>query len=158
MTKKFTTLLSLQPGILRLPQLPDIRGLDFGFTGTKFHSADWPDNLDLSGKRVGIIGTGSTSCQIVGEITEKVGTMHVFQRTPHWVAPLPQKKYASWQKFLMRALPFLPKGNLLDQLSEIPRYICAGYKRPKPILAEDSIRPAATISMKKLPIRTCGRN
>ena len=95
-------------GILRLPQLPDIRGLD-GFTGTKFHSADWPDNLDLSGKRVGIIGTGSTSCQIVGEITDKVGTMHVFQRTPHWVAPLPQKKYAGWQKFFMRALPFLPK-------------------------------------------------
>ena len=95
-------------GILRLPQLPDIEGLD-GFTGTYFHSAEWPDQLDLSGKRVGIIGTGSTSCQIVGEITDKVGTMHVFQRTPHWVAPLPQKKYAGWQKFLMRALPFLPK-------------------------------------------------
>jgi len=46
-------------GILRLPQLPDIKGLE-GFTGTKFHSAEWPDNLDLSGKRVGIIGTGST--------------------------------------------------------------------------------------------------
>ena len=95
-------------GILRLPQLPDIEGLE-GFTGTKFHSAEWPDTIDLSGKRVGIIGTGSTSCQIVGEITDTVGSMHVFQRTPHWVAPLPQKKYAAWQKFFMRALPFLPK-------------------------------------------------
>lgn len=95
-------------GILRLPMRPDIKGLD-SFTGTCFHSAEWPENLDLSGKRVGIIGTGSTSCQIVGEITDKVGTMNVFQRTPHWVAPLPQKKYAGWQKLLMRALPILPK-------------------------------------------------
>ena len=94
-------------GILRLPQLPDIDGLD-GFTGTKFHSAEWPEGLNLSDKRVGIIGTGSTSCQIVGEITDKVGSMHVFQRTPHWIAPLFQRKYAGWQKFFMRAIPFLP--------------------------------------------------
>lgn len=95
-------------GILRLPQRPGIEGLD-GFTGQSFHSAEWPDDLQLEGKRVGIIGTGSTSCQIVGEITDKVSTMHVFQRTPHWVAPLFQKKYSRLQRFFMRALPFMPK-------------------------------------------------
>lgn len=95
-------------GILRLPMQPDIEGLD-GFTGTRFHSAEWPEGETLEGKRVGIIGTGSTSCQIVGAVTDRVQSMHVFQRTPHWVAPLPQKKYAGWQRFLMRALPFLPR-------------------------------------------------
>ena len=79
-------------GILHHPAYPDIAGLD-SFKGAMFHTTRWDDSVALEGKRVGIIGTGSTSAQIVGEITKKVGHMSVFQRTPHWVAPLPQKKY-----------------------------------------------------------------
>ena len=107
-------------GILRDPVRPEIDGLD-GFTGQSFHSAEWPDNLELEGKRVGIIGTGSTSCQIVGAITDKVGTMNVFQRTPHWVAPLYQTKYSRFQRFVMRALPFMPKlvYNLYYQIFKV---------------------------------------
>ena len=79
---------------------PDIPGLDT-FEGPMFHTARWDDSVALSGKRVGIIGTGSTSAQIVGEVTKKVGHMSVFQRTPHWITPLPQKKYsAPWKAFL----------------------------------------------------------
>ncbi len=95
-------------GVLHHPAFPDIPGLET-FAGEKFHSAQWDHTVELRGKRVGIIGTGSTAAQIVGAITDKVGEMHVFQRTPQWMAPLPQKKYSKlWQRAL-KAMPFLQK-------------------------------------------------
>ncbi|CAA0118202.1 putative monooxygenase [Halioglobus japonicus] len=87
-------------GILHQAVYPNIEGLDT-FAGDAFHSAHWDHSVDLTGKRVGIIGTGSTACQIVGAITDQVSEMHVFQRTPHWLSPLPQIEYSkSWNKFL----------------------------------------------------------
>ncbi len=95
-------------GILHQPVYPDIEGLG-SFAGASFHSARWDHSVPLQGKRVGIIGTGSTACQIVGAITESVAEMHVFQRTPHWLAPLPQKEYsARWNRFLA-AVPFMQR-------------------------------------------------
>ncbi len=95
-------------GILHQPVYPDIEGLD-SFAGSAFHSAHWDHAVDLAGKRVGIIGTGSTACQIVGAITDQVSQMYVFQRTPHWLSPLPQKAYSSgWNNFLTR-FPFLQR-------------------------------------------------
>ncbi len=87
-------------GILHQPVFPDIAGLDT-FAGRAFHSARWDHSVDLTGKRVGIIGTGSTACQIVGAITDQVSEIRVFQRTPHWLSPLPQVAYSTgWNKFL----------------------------------------------------------
>ena len=88
-------------GVLHHPSVPDFPSLD-SFQGECFHTARWPDNLDLKGKRVGIIGTGSTSAQIVGAITEQVGKLSLFQRTAQWMHPLPQKEYAGWWKSLLR--------------------------------------------------------
>lgn len=93
-------------GILHHPRYPDIKGID-SFKGDMFHTARWDDSVALEGKRVGIIGTGSTSAQIVGEITKKVGHMTVFQRSKHWVAPLPQKKYSTLWKTVLRACPWI---------------------------------------------------
>ncbi len=95
-------------GILHHPMLPDIEGLD-SFSGARFHSARWDHSVELSGKRVGVIGTGSTAAQIVGAITDDVAEMHVFQRTPQWMAPLPQKKYSKLLKRVMRLFPFLQR-------------------------------------------------
>lgn len=90
-------------GILVNPAFPDIPGLD-RFEGAKFHSARWDHTVDLAGKRVGIIGTGSTSAQIVGAIADDVGHLDVYQRTPHWIAPFPQAEYsAAWKWLLARA-------------------------------------------------------
>jgi cyclohexanone monooxygenase len=87
-------------GILHHPAYPDIDGLN-SFAGEMFHTTRWDESVELKGKKVGIIGTGSTAAQIVGEITDEVGHMSVFQRTPHWMAPLPQKKYSTiWKTFL----------------------------------------------------------
>ncbi|MEZ5501424.1 MAG: NAD(P)/FAD-dependent oxidoreductase [Halioglobus sp.] len=95
-------------GVLHHPAYPDIEGLD-SFAGAAFHSACWNHDVPLAGKRVGVIGTGSTACQIVGAITDQVGEMHVFQRTPHWLVPLPQVKYTARWNRIMRWFPFLQR-------------------------------------------------
>jgi cation diffusion facilitator CzcD-associated flavoprotein CzcO len=95
-------------GILHQPTYPDIPGLD-SFKGACFHSARWDHSVQLDGKQVGIVGTGSTACQIVGAITEQVGGMHVFQRTPHWLAPLGQVAYTARWNRLMAAFPLLQR-------------------------------------------------
>jgi len=95
-------------GILHNPMVPDIAGLK-DFAGKAFHSARWDHDTTLEGKRVGVIGTGSTASQIVGAIAKVVPELKVFQRTPQWMAPLPQKKYSPhWNAFLAR-FPFLQR-------------------------------------------------
>lgn len=93
-------------GVLHHPVLPEIPGLE-SFEGHVFHSARWDHSVDLTGKRVGIIGTGSTAAQIVGAIAEQVGHLSVFQRTAQWMAPLPQKAYSKAWKRTLRIFPFL---------------------------------------------------
>ncbi len=89
-------------GILHKPAYPAIDGLDT-FAGASFHSARWDHSIELRGKRVGVIGTGSTASQIVGAVTRDAAEMHVFQRTPQWMSPLPQKAYSeSWNRLLAR--------------------------------------------------------
>ena len=105
--EKFDVVISAT-GILHQPVYPDIEGLD-SFAGPAFHSARWDHSVPLAGKRVGIIGTGSTACQIVGAITEQVAEMHVFQRTPHWLSPLPQIAYSSGLKRFLRIFPFMQR-------------------------------------------------
>jgi cation diffusion facilitator CzcD-associated flavoprotein CzcO len=93
-------------GVLHHPVLPDIPGID-QFEGEQFHSARWDHSVDLAGKRVGVIGTGSTAAQIVGAVASEAGHLSVFQRTPQWMAPLIQKEYsAPWKRFL-RLFPFV---------------------------------------------------
>lgn len=74
-------------GVLHHPSYPDIEGLDT-FEGTMFHTARWNHNVSLEGKRVGIIGTGSTAVQVVSAIVDQVGELNLFQRTPQWILPM----------------------------------------------------------------------
>ena len=75
-------------GVLSVPTLPDIEGKDT-FKGESFHTYWWPKApVALEGKRVGIIGTGATGIQVIGEIADKVGELTVFQRRPNWSSPL----------------------------------------------------------------------
>ena len=96
-------------GVLHHPVLPDIEGLD-SFEGEMFHSARWDDEAGIDGRRVGVIGTGSTAAQIVGEIGPKVERLSVFQRTPQWMAPLPQKEYSARWKAFARRFPVVLKA------------------------------------------------
>ncbi|OBA59406.1 4-hydroxyacetophenone monooxygenase [Mycobacterium sp. 1100029.7] len=73
-------------GALHIPSFPDIEGRE-EFAGPAFHSAQWDHSVDLTGKRVAIIGTGASAIQIVPEIVGQVGELQLYQRTPPWVVP-----------------------------------------------------------------------
>lgn len=73
-------------GILHVPKLPAWPGLET-FKGNAFHTARWPDDLDLSGQRIGIVGTGATTVQLGPKMAEIAEQLHIFQRSPVWVAP-----------------------------------------------------------------------
>ena len=73
-------------GQLSRPQYPDIPGRE-SFAGVQFHAAEWPDGLDLSGKRVGVVGSAASAVQFIPEVAKVAGHLTVFQRTPNWVVP-----------------------------------------------------------------------
>ena len=78
-------------GMISEPNVPDIKGRD-SFLGPCFHSARWPkEGLDYAGKRVGIIGTGATTVQMLPVMAETAASVTVFQRTPNFVMPAVQK-------------------------------------------------------------------
>jgi cation diffusion facilitator CzcD-associated flavoprotein CzcO len=91
-------------GALHVPAYPKIPGIET-FAGNAFHSADWPVGLDLSGKRVAVIGTGASAVQFIPEIASKVAKLYVFQRTPPWVMPKLDRPIGRWEKLLFRFLP-----------------------------------------------------
>ncbi|MEK6440788.1 flavin-containing monooxygenase [Pseudonocardia sp. T1-2H] len=74
-------------GLLTAPHIPDFRGLD-SFAGDTYLTCRWPaEGVDLTGKRVGIIGTGATGVQAIPIIAEQAAQLTVFQRTPNYVVP-----------------------------------------------------------------------
>jgi cation diffusion facilitator CzcD-associated flavoprotein CzcO len=75
-------------GLLSAKYVPDIPGID-RFAGTFIHTARWPhEPVDFRGKRVGIIGTGSTGVQIIPIVAKECAHLSVFQRTPNFCCPL----------------------------------------------------------------------
>ena len=73
-------------GVLNRKRLPDVANMD-AFRGVQFHSSEWPDDLELEGKRVAVVGTGASSMQISPAIASRVAHLTIFQRSPQWVAP-----------------------------------------------------------------------
>ncbi|MFM9376811.1 flavin-containing monooxygenase [Gordonia sp. VNK21] len=98
------------------PQVPSIPGAA-RFAGQAFHSAHWPAELDVTGKRVAIIGTGASCMQIAPTIADSVAELTILQRTPQWVRPIPrfheligddvkslltdEPFYSAWYRFTM---------------------------------------------------------
>lgn len=74
-------------GLLSSTNYPDFPGTN-AFKGEIFHTARWPQSeVDISGKRVGVIGTGSSGTQVVTEMAKTAGELYVFQRTPQYCVP-----------------------------------------------------------------------
>lgn len=73
-------------GILNTWKWPDVTGL-FGFKGPMMHSAKWDHSVDFKGKTVGVIGTGSTSVQIIPVLQKVAKKVNVFMRSPTWISP-----------------------------------------------------------------------
>lgn len=91
-------------GPLSTPVIPNFPGRD-SFQGVTFHTNHWNHDIDLKGKRVAIIGSGASAAQAIPAIAPEVGHLHVFQRTPHWVLPRPDRKFPGWQRSLLGVKP-----------------------------------------------------
>lgn len=91
-------------GQLSRPAYPKLPGIDT-FKGFSFHSANWDASVPLEGKRVAVIGTGASATQFVPAIAPKVGALHLFQRSPAYMMPKPDRAYSAFQKVLFRHLP-----------------------------------------------------
>jgi len=93
-------------GVLNNPLLPKIKGLD-NFAGPAFHTARWPEGLDVVGKRVAIVGNGASAMQVAPAIAGAVEHLTIFARSKQWAAPFPQFKKAvpSVVRTLLREVP-----------------------------------------------------
>ncbi len=92
-------------GGLSRPALPDIAGLD-SFKGERFHSQQWNHGYSLKGKRVAVIGTGASAIQFVPQIAPQVAHLDLFQRTPPWIMPKPDRAISPAERWLFKHLPF----------------------------------------------------
>lgn len=97
-------------GVLTVPKLPDIAGVD-SFDGVTMHTARWDHSQDLTGKRVAIIGTGASAVQVIPEIAPIVKQLTVFQRTPIWCFPKPDVPLPRLARWAMR----LPGGKSVQR-------------------------------------------
>lgn len=96
--------LVLAPGPLAKPAIPDLPGRD-DFEGVAVHTQRWPDDLDLRGKRVAVVGTGASAVQVVPAIVEQVGHLDLYQRTPAWILPRHDRAFSDLELRLFRHVP-----------------------------------------------------
>jgi cation diffusion facilitator CzcD-associated flavoprotein CzcO len=110
-------------GVLHHPRTPDIEGLGT-FAGPSFHSARWPDGIELDGKRVGIIGNGSTGVQLVSALAGRASHITHFQRSPQWIMPVENRPYTDEERRAFRADPALVEAIRFDKtyLDNVKRF------------------------------------
>jgi 4-hydroxyacetophenone monooxygenase len=93
-------------GQLNRPMIPAIPGKET-FQGPAFHSAQWDHNVDWSGKRVAVIGTGASAAQFIPQLAKTAADLKVFARTTNWLLPTPDlhEKISDSCKWLLANLP-----------------------------------------------------
>lgn len=99
-------------GVLTIPKLPDIDGVDT-FDGLTMHTARWDHSADLTSKRVAVIGTGASAVQVIPEIAPIAKQLTVFQRTPIWCFPKLDVALPAPARWAMR----VPGGMALQRLA-----------------------------------------
>lgn len=100
-------------GQLSVPSVPAIPGLE-SFSGPAFHTAEWQHDVDLTGKRVAVVGTGCSAVQVVPAIQPHVAHVDVYQRSPGWTFPKMDFAYSERAKRLFERFPVLQR---LDRAS-----------------------------------------
>lgn len=154
-------------GGLAEPAEPDLPGID-RFEGPTFHSSTWRHDVDLTGKRVAVVGTGASAVQFVPAIQPTVGRLTVFQRTPPWIVPrmdrdITQSTQARYQRFpaLQRLVrlgiywsreALAPGFSRWPLLMRYPRYLAEKHLKtqvPDPALRA-KLTPNYTIGCKRI--------
>lgn len=117
-------------GVLHHPFVPEIPGLA-DFTGTVLHTARWQDDLDTAGKRIAVIGTGSTGVQIVSALQPDATSIHHYVRSPQWIL---------WAPMSLRQLPGL--ASLLKRYPALHNSMYDALLWGSGILADITTRPS----------------
>jgi cation diffusion facilitator CzcD-associated flavoprotein CzcO len=104
-------------GVLHHPRMPDFEGME-SFAGAAFHSSRWDHDVPLDGKRIGVVGTGSTAVQITSALAARAGHYTLFQRTAQWIMPQLNPPYTEEEKAAWRAAPER-LVEIHDRLSEV---------------------------------------
>jgi cation diffusion facilitator CzcD-associated flavoprotein CzcO len=99
-----TDVLITAVGQLSRPSIPPIPGVDT-FEGPAFHSAEWDHDVDLTGKRIAVLGTGASAIQFVPGIQPRAGHVTVFQRSAPYVAPKTDRAYTRLHARAFRRFP-----------------------------------------------------
>ncbi|RKQ90260.1 cation diffusion facilitator CzcD-associated flavoprotein CzcO [Solirubrobacter pauli] len=110
-------------GQLTTPAVPPLPGLE-DFAGPAFHTARWDHDVDLSGKRVAVIGTGCSAIQVVPAIQPEVERVTVFQRSPGWTIPKGDFPYPPWAQRLFERVPLVQR---LDRAANYAFHDFAAY-------------------------------
>lgn len=107
-------------GLLNVPRYPDWPGLD-EFQGVKFHTSRWQHDHDLTGKRVAVVGTGSTAVQVGPAIAPIAGEVTVYQREPGWIEPKRERAYTPRERWFYRSIPFAQRIHRLTLMAKANR-------------------------------------
>jgi cation diffusion facilitator CzcD-associated flavoprotein CzcO len=97
-------------GQLSVPTVPPLPGLE-SFAGPSFHTARWRHDVDLTGRRVAVIGSGCSAIQVVPAIQPIVGQVDVYQRSPGWTFPKMDFEYSERAKSLFERFPILQRAD-----------------------------------------------
>lgn len=89
-------------GFLSVPRIPALACEGPGFGGVICHSATWPEGLDMTGRRIGVLGTGSTAVQVVSAAAGCAAEVKVFQREPNWMLPKGSRDYTPLERRMNR--------------------------------------------------------
>lgn len=113
-------------GVLHHRRLPDIEGIA-DFEGDIFHSAKWDHSIPLDGRRIGIVGNGSTGVQIVSALAGRAERLVHFQRTPQWIMPVQNGHYSEQERARFRDDPaaLLEEMNIEKYTANVERYTLA---------------------------------
>ncbi|WP_244168148.1 flavin-containing monooxygenase [Mycobacterium paraffinicum] len=95
-------------GLFTRPRLPDLVEQE-PFTGTLMHSARWDHSIPLDGKRIAVLGTGSTASQLLPELARVAGRVYSVQRSPTWILPKPDRHYTRGERWAFAHLPWAKK-------------------------------------------------
>lgn len=116
-------------GFLSKPVLPSFARGETPFRGVQCHTSEWPEGLDLSGKRVGVLGTGSSAVQVIAEAAKVAREVKVFQRRPNWILPKDARDFTPLERALHRIAPIYWWKRLKLYLGYDVRQIGTAYAR-----------------------------
>lgn len=95
-------------GMFTRPLLPQLDEQE-PFTGTVMHTARWDHSVDLTGRRVAVLGTGSTASQLLPEVAKVADKVYSVQRSPTWVLPKPDRAYTERERWIFEHIPLAKK-------------------------------------------------